>query len=67
MDLEDRFVGELTLKERISYMVYREIFQQEKDDLRFKYDAGSEARKNELQFQITDLTQKIDIFDKDRY
>jgi hypothetical protein len=49
-------VGETTLKERISFMVYREIFQQEKDQLKFFYDASSEARKGELQFSITDLT-----------
>lgn len=35
--------------------------------LKFSYDAKSETRKKELQSQITDLTQKIDTFDKDRY
>ena len=48
-------------------MVYREIFEVEKNDLKFAYDATSEIKKNELQFQITDLTQRIDTFDKDRY
>lgn len=67
IDLEDRFVGEAILKERISYMVFREIYTQALVPLKFAYDAESERKKNDYQSRINHLGQMIDSFDRDKY
>jgi hypothetical protein len=45
IDLEDRMVGEPTLKERIGYVVARERCKVDLLALKFEYDADSEKKK----------------------
>ncbi len=56
IDLEDRVLGEATIKDRIGYIVNREMLKNEKELLKFKFDAQDEMRKSHLTREINDLT-----------
>lgn len=48
IDIEDRLIGEPTLKERIGYMVKLKLCDAEKQYLKFEYSAAAESRKKFL-------------------
>ena len=56
IDLEDRVLGEATIKNRIGYIVNKEMLQTEKEQLKFKFETSDEQRKAYLNHEITDLT-----------
>ena len=65
IDLEDRLMGEPKLKERFAFVIYKDFYEKEIEKIKLDYSQEAEEKKNKYKFEVTNLGQKIELFDKD--